>query len=339
MTQGGFGGDPFGGTPFGDPFNGPVGHPPTVATPPGSPPPQVPAQTNTLATLSVVFAIVFAPAGAVLGHLAMSQIARTGQRGRDRALIGITLSYIVIVVAIAGLVVWSVAGGDESPTTPATSGSAPTTSPSSSSVTPPSNPTAPVPPKVDVAALPGILLPLDELRTLISDPGQMPLFTSDGLVEPRPDRGSFPDTTCVGSFVRGTPMAYQSSEPTKYYGADSGNTSTGQQIGQGAAMFPDDAAANTALNGYLQMWHGCAGQSTPWTLTNGRVVTATFGAPEEIAPGLTAVRTTVPELPSVQFIHVIAVKANVLVDNTFGSVKLADTPQRVTQAMLDRIPN
>ena len=97
MTHGGdggepgtpFGGDPFGGDPFaGDPFA--VGRPGASAS-------QAPAsqqqETNTLATLSVVFAFVFAPAGVILGHLALSQIHKTGGRGRDRALVGVTLHW------------------------------------------------------------------------------------------------------------------------------------------------------------------------------------------------------------------------------------------------------
>ncbi len=32
----------------------------------------------------------FAPVGPVLGHLGLAQIGRTGERGRDRALIGVT---------------------------------------------------------------------------------------------------------------------------------------------------------------------------------------------------------------------------------------------------------
>jgi eukaryotic-like serine/threonine-protein kinase len=111
MTDGGYGGepaapsggDPFGGDPFvGDPFA--VGRPGASAS-------RAPAQTsqqqetNTLATLSVVFAFVFAPAGVILGHLALSQIHETGDRGRDRALVGVTLSYVFITVAVVALVV------------------------------------------------------------------------------------------------------------------------------------------------------------------------------------------------------------------------------------------
>src|SRR5690349_21893248 len=72
--------------------------PPVISAPP---PPR--RQTNTFATLSVVFAFLFAPVGAVLGHLGLSQIRRTGQRGNDRALVGLTLSYAFIVIAVVAV--------------------------------------------------------------------------------------------------------------------------------------------------------------------------------------------------------------------------------------------
>jgi serine/threonine-protein kinase len=121
MTHPGFGGDPFGGKPFGDPFGGGVpGGPPIYS----APPPSAPPQTNTLATLSVVFAFVFAPAGAVLGHLGLSQIKRTGQPGRDRAIVGIALSYTVIVAVIVSLIAWAAIGGAPSPDQPTALGPA-----------------------------------------------------------------------------------------------------------------------------------------------------------------------------------------------------------------------
>ena len=89
--------DPFGADPF-DPFTG------SATGAPETPAPQQ-QETHTLATLSVVFAFVFAPAGLILGHLALSQIHQTGQRGRDRALVGVTLSYVFITVAVVALVV------------------------------------------------------------------------------------------------------------------------------------------------------------------------------------------------------------------------------------------
>ena len=100
------GGDPFGDDPFeGDPFGGQSGSggPETALSRRHRPP----EESNTVATLSVVFAFVFAPAGAILGHVALSQIAETGERGRDRALAGITLSYVFMTVVVVGMAVWA----------------------------------------------------------------------------------------------------------------------------------------------------------------------------------------------------------------------------------------
>jgi hypothetical protein len=118
MTYGGsnqdpFGGDPFGGQPSQQGFGGG-----TTVFPPRAPESEV----NTLATLSIIFAVVFAPVGAVLGHLALSQIRQRHQRGRERAVIGVTISYIVIALTVIGLVVWVVTsnGSTPSPLSPST---------------------------------------------------------------------------------------------------------------------------------------------------------------------------------------------------------------------------
>jgi hypothetical protein len=105
MKHGGYGGGGPGTSPGDDPFGS---DPFTVGptSPSGAPAPTSRQQeTNTLATLSVVFAFVFAPAGVVLGHVALSQIHETKDRGRDRALVGVTLSYVFITVVVVALVV------------------------------------------------------------------------------------------------------------------------------------------------------------------------------------------------------------------------------------------
>lgn len=127
MTYGGhgrgpsdpFGGDPFGGDPFGGSPSGGGGYGAGFGQPgagyagPGYPtggfgaPPAPPqGEVNTLSTLSVVFAVLFAPVGAVLGHVALHQIRQRGERGRERAIIGLTLSYVIIVAAVIALVFW-----------------------------------------------------------------------------------------------------------------------------------------------------------------------------------------------------------------------------------------
>jgi hypothetical protein len=211
-----------------------------------------------------------------------------------------------------------------------TTSTAPTTATTAKPSPPP--PPPPPPPTVDAAALPGILLSVDELKNLFGDQGLEPVWTTDAIGL-QPERGHVDDATCAGSFFKGTPTAYAGNEPLRFMGTDIGNHATGQLFGQGAAVFDDAAAARKALQGYLQMWRTCVGK----TATVG-IMTVTYGAPVDAGGGMTTVETDVkPTGPGGTFTHVIAVKANVLVDNILVSADMADRPQRLTQAMLDRI--
>jgi hypothetical protein len=90
--------------------------------------------------LSVVFAFVFAPAGAVLGHLAVSQIKHRPQPGHRRVVLEITLSYVFIVLAAVALIVWlllDAGAGGQSGTTTVAPAPVPAPSVSSTVITPP----------------------------------------------------------------------------------------------------------------------------------------------------------------------------------------------------------
>ena len=76
-------------------------------------------EVNKFATLSIVFAFVFAPVGAVLGHRRTLQIKRSGERGRERAIVGLTISYVIIVLALIALLIWLLTANTfESPSSP-----------------------------------------------------------------------------------------------------------------------------------------------------------------------------------------------------------------------------
>jgi hypothetical protein len=206
MSQGGYGSGPtgpFGGNPpSSDPFadSRPApGAPPPWGTPSISPQPR--QETNTLATLSVVFAFVFAPVGAVLGHLGLAQVRRSGERGRERALVGLTLPYALITLAVVALVVWAVAGNR--PSGPSTAGT--------SAAPPPTTTTAPPPPPqptVDAAGMAGLLLSLDEVKAFMGDPNMVSDKTYTDVELPTPDQGSFEPVDCFGSFAGGVPGPY-----------------------------------------------------------------------------------------------------------------------------------
>jgi len=111
-------GDPFQQQPA-DPFGAPTG-PPTVsyaqpaaelwqfAPADESPPPQSPPY-NTFAVLSPIMAIPVPPAGVVLGHLALPQIRRTGERGWVAAIVGLVLGYLLCAALLAAAIwfAWS----------------------------------------------------------------------------------------------------------------------------------------------------------------------------------------------------------------------------------------
>ena len=78
---------------------------PTYAAP--APGPARP--TNTLAIIAIIAAFVFPLAGIIVGHLALSQIKKTGEAGHGLALWGTILGYVFtvlyIIIIIASVVI------------------------------------------------------------------------------------------------------------------------------------------------------------------------------------------------------------------------------------------
>lgn len=349
VSHGGYGpgtggGDPFGGNPFGgDPFAPPGPTKPSPGPSGGKPTGSVP-EVNTLATLAVVFAFVFAPAGAVLGHLGLAQIARTGQRGRDRALIGVTLSYVFIVVAVVAVVVSAVIGDDSAATTRVAE--TPTTTPVSTSTPPPSTTTSttppppPPPPLVDAAGLPGLLLTVEEARAMsgdtglgmISDPNTAPTL-------PSPDESVYEPQDCLPSFLAGATPAYQNSGFTAYYDTAPGNRDTLLQISQAVSTYADPAAAQRALSAYLATWNRCAGTVLSWKMMQERkTAPLNLAAPQDAGGGVSTLRNE-SGLDRIPYFRAIAAKDNVLVDVLVSG---GDQPPAlaadVVKRILEKIP-
>ncbi|MET8198613.1 DUF4190 domain-containing protein [Micromonospora taraxaci] len=71
------------------------------------PPPGGPGRgTNVLAILSLVFAFVFPPAGAVLGHVAKRQIRTSGEDGDQLATWGLILGYVFTGLTVLSCCGW-----------------------------------------------------------------------------------------------------------------------------------------------------------------------------------------------------------------------------------------
>jgi Domain of unknown function (DUF4190) len=153
--------DPFG-SPSGDPFGAsppPVTYgaqasgfsaPPSV--PFGAPPPH--GDYNTLAVLSPIFGLIIPPAGVALGHLALPQINRSGERGRSAAITGLVIGYLMCVLLIVGGVWWGTKVGTSTTASPAGQAAPAATSLFPSVITSVA-PQATIPrPKLDLATVP-----------------------------------------------------------------------------------------------------------------------------------------------------------------------------------------
>lgn len=57
-------------------------------------------KTNTLAIVSLVVALFVPLVGAILGHVAMGQIKKTGEQGRGIALAGVIIGWVFTALAI-----------------------------------------------------------------------------------------------------------------------------------------------------------------------------------------------------------------------------------------------
>ena len=80
-----------------------------------SPPPRTPspgvgpsAPIATPAVLALVFGFLFAPLGIVLGHIGLSRVKRTGERGRGLAIAGLVLGYVGLVGGVIAIAVTAV---------------------------------------------------------------------------------------------------------------------------------------------------------------------------------------------------------------------------------------
>lgn len=73
-----------------------------------------PETTNTLAIVSFVLAFFVSIAAVITGHLALSQIRRTGEKGRGFALAGVILGYVsmatTVIAVIVAITFWGVIG-------------------------------------------------------------------------------------------------------------------------------------------------------------------------------------------------------------------------------------
>jgi hypothetical protein len=323
--------NPFSYDPLGRAPSGPPAEPPEEFPEPVAPP--SPPRVNTFATLSLVYAFVFAPAGAILGHLGLAQIRRTGQQGRQRALAGLTLSYVLIALTVVGLVVWAILGA---------TGSRQTATPASAT------PTAASPPTVAPNDLAQLLPGLPDVRSITGDHNLAVGQTWDRVG--RHDReGNIDRAECWGSIGRpGTPDAYNVEAVFGYRASEFSDNRDPQnplQVIAGVAVFRDESAAQTQLSNLLSGWRQCGGSDVILTLPSAQALTFSLGLPTDAGNGITTMDVATKGLVPRHSVRAIAAKANVVIDLDLSYVESAtsttDRPQQaaaIANFILRKVP-
>ena len=313
--------------------------------PAGPPPPSSQDETNTFATLSVVFAFLFAPAGAVLGHLGLSQIKRTGQRGRDRALVGLSLSYTLIVVAVAALVIWAVVPSSSNTTTTEAKTTAPGTN--SPVTTPPTTTTTTPepPPLVTEAQLPGLLLNLDDSIRLVGlNDGYSPY--EETTLRNVTDLSMTPPE-CFSAIAPGLPVSYGNSGHTATLSRSFTNLDVKTMFALGnfderATLYAEAPAASRQVDVIEKVWQGCHGNITQ----NGPSGPVVFDVGEVTRsatdPSIVLLSSTVQDGPKLMVgsrsSRAVAVKSNVVVDVVVFAPDPGARAEAAAIEILSRIP-
>ncbi|OBH59654.1 hypothetical protein A5687_20165 [Mycobacterium mantenii] len=329
-----FGPSPFQANPFGSGPPGPHQQPPQ--------PPPMPSrdEANVLATLSVVFAFVFAPAGLILGHLGLAQIRRTGQRGRDRALVGVTLSYVFVTAAVVALIVGATVKTDPSPAAAPTT----TTTAARTATTTTTTPPPPPPPTVAPADVDGLLPSLEDAESITGDHA---MTAQRALHQPTPDpeRGSSDRPDCWPVMEAGAPEGYDLPAILGFSAsefADNHDPYDQWVTAQAVAAFRDPTVARAQLTRLQSVMRQCGGSTLHATWPNGKTYPVSMKPPVDAGNGISTM-DLVPQTPIHIFcVHTFAGKANVTVDLEACSTKNADRSQQVALSVanliLGRIP-
>jgi hypothetical protein len=314
--------------------------------PPGPPSPHPPSEeVNTLATLSVVFAFLLAPVGVVLGHFALRDIRRRGDRGRNRALVGLTLSYAFTVLAVVALVLWATLGNHHAGQSTAHSGGT-----TAGGVAKPSaTTTAPPEPSVTPEGLQSLVLTGEDVAGLIKAPGMYVNKTWTQTHELQPG-DSFDPPECTEAVFNGLTASYRDSGYRAIYGVDLGQHTNGfpHGVSEFVATFDNAAAAESFVTGAVNHINSCAGRQL--TYSHGGVSGVySVRTPVQAGP-VTSVRSTLGTVQDngrttdvgnqhTSALRALAAKANVVVDVDVIGRDLGDDATTLVQGILGRIPS
>jgi eukaryotic-like serine/threonine-protein kinase len=272
--------------------------------------------------------------------LALSQIRQTGEKGRDRALVGVTLSYVFITVAVVALI----AGATVTDTSP-TRVAAPAVTTSTATTTTTTPPPPPPPPTVAPTDLEGLVPTLDDAKNLTGD-HSLTVHRTYRQITRDPADGDIDRPECWGVFDEGAPDAYNVPAIVGFFSneyLDIHDYHNAWQTATGVAAFHDAAAAQAQLSSLQAQWRQCGGSSLKAT-TKGHSFGTDMSVPADAGNGITTLQITAHGLAAPLLgVRAIAAKNNVVVD-VLVSASAADADRlqqlalTITNSILGKIP-
>ena len=330
MSDGGTGG-----------LNWPSGDDWLQANPAANPYPQPPIiwapipvrKVNTFATLSVVFAFVFAPVGAVFGHLGLSQIRRRGERGRGLAVVGLTMSYAFIFIGVVVLVIWTAVG-----VRPKSPSSAVATSPTAATSSVTSVSSVPEQPLVIAAQLPKLLMTIDEVKHSVNAPNLAKFEDSAALIGTQGYTVTPPE--CLSAVFSSTAHAYQNSGVRAIFSrAITGEGQDGMVIlNETVSTFANVSAATSLVTQSLDQWRACAGKSVS-VAGKGNTITIDVGQPVVSGTVITNQNSLQGSLPGFSTDRAIVAKANVVIDMDAQGFDMGDSLKTLANLIAAKVPS
>jgi PknH-like extracellular domain len=295
------------------------------------PPPVPPQQTdNKLATWSIVFAFLFAPVGAVLGHFALADI---------RTVIGLMLSYTFIVITVGALIIWAVLPNTAAIST--TAAGADPQAPTTWSTPPPATAPPPGAPLLSQADLPKLLLSLDEVKAILKTPNLTNLDTSGsgggsgqgaggsgGQVDP-------PD--CAGVLLAGLDTTWDDAGNQGFKAAHFSDATTATLADEVVASFSNATAARDFMAKLADQWRQCSGKSVTLTSNANKPLVWDVGPVTAKGDRVTLQNTLEGKTPVPQF-RMLATKANIVVELGLFSRNMTNQGDTIADQILARIP-
>ena len=242
---------------------------------------------------------------------------------------GLTLSYTFIVLTVAGLAMWMVTGAytrraDQSDR------------PDVIAVPDPAHAEAPsARPAPD--ALTGVLLSLDELKSILKAPGLAETPSSSGESQGGDDDARADPAECAGAVAAGLDTVYDSSGATGYTRVGYSDPRTATLLDQVAASFASAADARDFVAQSAGQWRQCAGKSFSISTSSGPGLTWDLGT-VVVEGDRATLRNTLTTRQGLPQYRILAAKGNVVIDLSILAKELGDQPGAITDQMLARVP-